>query len=156
MKRLFILLLTTSMFFTLSCSKKKDNNSSSNNSNALMSATINSSGWSATGTSGFYQSNSLNVVGFASDQSSISLMIGSVTGPGTFTIDSTTSLSNSCSYTLGQSQGGTVFSTSNGGSGTVKVNAVSSTGASGTFQFTGKDSKGNTKNVTNGTFNVTY
>jgi hypothetical protein len=85
----------------------------------------------------------------------------SATGPGTYTIDSTTiaqgASGNNASYNIGGNQlwnSGAGF----GGGGTVTFTTLTTTSASGTFSinFVAGPSASGTKSLTNGKFSVTF
>jgi hypothetical protein len=106
-----------------------------------------------------YANNKLSVTGTNAAETLGFLVVA--TGPGTYSVGSGNQSGNNASYvpsTAGNPQGWTAGTFN--GSGSVKVDTLTSTGASGTFSFvltpTVNTSATGNKNITNGKFNVTF
>ncbi len=108
---------------------------------------------------GSFGANALVIAGYDAGQAHwLGITVTGVTGPGTYSLASSDGgVAEFESLTQGSAQWVTGY---NGGTGSVTINSVSATGASGTFSFTGAASPGTpatgTISVTNGKFNVTF
>jgi hypothetical protein len=128
-----------------------------NNGNGTMSATIDGQAWTGNlATAATYQN---NILAFAGTNNSfqINITLTGVTGTGTITLGSG-QLSIATVATVSTTPQ-TWLTSSTGGSGSVVITSLSSTGAAGTFSFTGVAAGGGatgTKAVTSGQFNVTF
>ena len=134
-----------------------DNTGGNNNTNGTMSASIDGQAWTGNlATAATYQN---NILAFAGTNNSfqINITLTGVTGTGTITLGSG-QLSIATVATVSTSPQ-TWLTSATGGTGSVVITSLSSTGASGTFSFTGVAAGGGatgTKAVTSGQFNVTF
>ena len=133
--------------------------SGTNTPNGSVSAKVNGSAWSASSVQATWQNNVLAIGGAqlnGSDNHQINIT-GLISKTGTYQLNPFAGLN--ASYTEAGASGGSVnakiFSVT---SGTLVVESLSTTGASGTFSFEAKDSQGGseTRSITDGKFNVKF
>lgn len=138
-----------------------DDPASSDNvtANGSVSAKVNGSAWSATTVQATWQSSVLGIGGSqlnGSTNHQINIT-GLVSQPGTYQLNPFAGLN--ASYTEAGASAGSisakVFAVT---SGTLVIESLSATGASGTFSFEAKDSQGGTetRSITDGKFNVKF
>jgi hypothetical protein len=128
-----------------------------------MTARIDGGAWTATAVvGGTYTGGILSIAGGDSASQTIGFAL-SVSGPGTYSITNLNGLNFVLTIpTAGQSVAPVWLSviTQAGSSGTLTINSLSTTGASGTFAFVGTAVSGTpatgSRNVTEGTFNVRF
>jgi hypothetical protein len=127
--------------------------------NGSVSAKVNGSAWAASSVQATWQSNVLSIGGSqlnGSNNHQINIA-GLVSQTGTYQLNPFAGLN--ANYTeAGVSQGGLsskIFSVT---SGTLVVNTLTATGASGTFSFEAKDAQGGTetRSITEGKFDVKF
>jgi hypothetical protein len=123
-----------------------------------MTASIDGSAWTAIAITTATYSNGVLAIGGADGSNPIrSIGLGLVTaGPGTFAIGALPGAANALvSIGIGPTWTANVI----GGSGTITLTALSSTGATGSFSFTAVAAAGGatgTHTVTSGAFNITF
>ncbi|MBM3942159.1 MAG: hypothetical protein FJ316_04395 [SAR202 cluster bacterium] len=130
-------------------------------STGAMSAEINSKAWSSSfqlyvtynkNNNGLFQ-----ITGFDSDASGITIGVGQVTGPGTYSLAFLNP--KAASAMVGNSSSQVWNSYAQGGTGTITFTTLTDHRAVGTFSFEAMPSVGGatgTMKVTNGKFDVTY
>ena len=151
------------MLFSLGCGNDDDDDNGNNNGNGNgngvggntdnFSVNINGEPWKAERTSGSYQANFLSITGSSSGaETSITLSLLNVTGPGTYPLI----VPNSVTLLL---DGTKPFSTAllPGSAGDVNITEISGQRVKGTFDFTAATGAGGgneTVTATDGTFDT--
>jgi hypothetical protein len=121
-----------------------------------MRATIDGAAWSAA--TALVATYSGGVLAFAGTNNAytIGMAVGTISGPGTFTIGS----AGGTNALVNNFGGNSWHATPSNGSGTITITSISATAAVGTFTFTAPPVPGTgatgTKVVTNGSFNLKF
>ncbi|MBN8573461.1 MAG: hypothetical protein J0M05_06080 [Candidatus Kapabacteria bacterium] len=156
---LIAILLSVSIAFLGSCSKDEDNpTGGGTSSKGSLSATIDGIDWTADLTiQGTYNNKTLAFAGSGKDSKQINITMSNIDKAGVYTLGSISSGSLGSAILTLAPNADAVYSTFPGlSTGTLTIEKLTSTEAEGTFSFTGRNTKGVTKNVTNGTFKVSY
>jgi hypothetical protein len=121
-----------------------------------MSAKIDGATWCANvGLNTSYNSKILAIGATDNTGQTLGIGVAVLNGPGTYAIGPL----SATNATLYSTSGGGWSATLAQGSGSVTINSISATGASGTFAFSmtpANAGSAGTKNITNGVFNVTF
>jgi hypothetical protein len=153
-----IILVTLLLAGAAGCSSDPASSNNTQNSNGSVSATISGSNWSANTIQATWQNNVLGLGGSMIETSGNKqiTMGGLVSAPGTYQLGGITGIT--ASYSEGSASGGLNVKIYSATSGTLKVDNLTSTGASGSFSFEAKDSQGGTetRSITNGKFDVKF
>jgi hypothetical protein len=161
-----LLTVTVALLASVACSGSSTSATSPTNTGGVpvtplhgtMTASIDGSSWTAVAINTATYTNGLLSIGGADGSNpirSIALAL-TVAGPGTFAMGTLPSAANAV---LSIGIGPTWTANVGGGSGTITITAISSTGTSGTFFFTAVPAAGGatgTHTVTSGTFNITF
>lgn len=159
MKQVFSMLLAIAVLTALAgCSSSDDNTTNPTGSAGSMAATVDGTAWTSSMVTQATSSN--GAVAFAgrdNNNRQINIAIVGATAAGTYKLgDLMQNVGSSAILALGTSQTD-VYSTFPGlATGTITFSTLTTTGAEGTFSFTGRNTAGATKSVTNGTFKVTF
>jgi hypothetical protein len=123
-------------------------------SQGAMTAKINGASFASVGSSFSYTQNTLAVVGTDLTYT-VSVAVGNVTGPGTYTVGATNG--SVAIFIVAKSPGSGWDTLGAGGTGTVTITSISETHVAGTFSFTAIPQSGTTGPmvVTQGAFNMT-
>jgi len=158
MKYLATLALAAACMMIIGCGDDPASSNAPTLSNGSMGAKVNGSGWGATSIQTSWQSNVLSlggseIAGSGNRQINITAMVSST---GTYQFNPFAGIN--ASYTEGSFSGGVNVKIYQVTSGTLKVDKLTSSGASGTFSFEGKESQNGTetRSVTEGTFDVKF
>ncbi len=153
-RTLILMLLAGTMILIGSCNKNDDDNPVAGNGS--MSLTVDGSSWTASLSVQAVNTNGvINVTGSDSQAKQAAVVLYNVTSTGTYQIGPANP-SNMLRWTEGVGQTDTY--TANGiiGSGTVTITELTSSNIKGTFSFTGYNTAGTTKAVTNGKFEANF
>lgn len=96
----------------------------------------------------------VNVTGSDSQAHQASVILYGATGPGTYEV--TTGLQNQLRWTEGLGQEDTYVANGILGTGTIVVTELTDSKVVGTFSFTGYNTSGNSKEITDGQFSATF
>lgn len=152
-KTYFILLGLLTVIFISSCKKNEDTNPVTGNGS--ISLNYDGTAWSATLAVQAVNSNGvINVTGSDSDSHQAAVTLLNVTTTGTYECSMTTG--NMLRWTEGLGQSDTY--TANGllGTGSITVSEISDTHIKGTFSFTGQNTAGGSRSITNGQFEANF
>ncbi len=96
----------------------------------------------------------VNVTGSDSQAHQASVILYGATGPGTYEV--TMGMNNQLRWTEGLGQEDTYVANGILGTGTIIVTELTDSNVVGTFSFTGYNTSGDTKQITDGQFNATF
>ncbi len=148
-----IAFLIAGMTFT-ACKKDEDDNG---NGAGTLKATVDGTAWTASmAVVANNNSGLITITGSDSGAKQLQLIVHNVTASGTFNLGGSMTNQSHGRWTAGIASSQSYTNMMGQGSGTVDFTEVSDTGAKGTFAFTAQNSEGETVNITNGTFNVTF
>jgi hypothetical protein len=156
----FFLLLLFSGIILSSCSKSDDEeeNPGTNPPTAnTMTCKYNGTSWTAS--LAVVATNANNLVtctGSDSNAHQCQFSLMNVTGTGTYQVGGSMTNPNMGRWTQGLNPEDTYTTSVGLGSGTVEITAFSSTGFSGTFSFTAKNTAQTEVSITEGSFNATF
>ena len=151
-KFLSILIFTCLILVFGSCNKDNDDPIVSD---GQMTLKYNGNAWSATlAVVGSNSNGTINVTGSDATAHQASVTLVGVTSTGTYEV--TAGSQHQLRWTEGISQEETYGANGIVGSGTVTLTELSETKAVGTFSFTGVNMNGDTREITDGTFEVEF
>lgn len=137
-----------------SCKKDSDSGTPSTGS-GTMTLSYDGTSWNASlAVVGVNTNGLVNVTGSDSDAHQASVILYGATGPGTYEV--TMGLQNQLRWTEGLGQDDTYVANGILGSGTIKVTELTSSKVAGTFSFTGYNTSGGSKQITDGEFSATF
>ncbi len=149
-RNLFLGILLAIGVLLVSC-KKDDDGGSPANSSGSISLVVDGSSWSATlAVQGVNSNGVINVTGSDSNAEQAGVTLVGVTETGTYTISMGSPHQLRWTEGLGQDQ--TYVASGVVGSGTITITELSDSKVKGTFSFTGYNTDGNTKEITDGQF----
>ena len=139
----------------LSSCKKNDDSGNPSTGNGTLSLKYGGTSWSASlAVQGVNTNGVINVTGSDSDARQASVLLMGVTQPGTYQI--TSGSFNQLRWTEGLAQEQTYVASGILGSGTITVAEISDSKIVGTFSFTGYNTNGVTKEITDGKFSANF
>ena len=153
-KLLFILALMMGVITFTSC--KKDNDTVNDvTGSGSMSLTYNGTSWTADlAVQGVNTNGVVNVTGSDANGHQASVILYGVTELGTYEIVQT--LQHQLRWTEGVNTEQTFVANGILGSGSISVTELSSTKVKGTFSFTGYNTSGDSRSITNGEFEASF
>ena len=139
----------------MSSCKKDDDSGNPDTGNGTMSLTYGGTSWNASLAVQAINTNGvINVTGSDSEARQASVILVGVTEAGTYQVN--TGSTSQLRWTEGLGQDQTYVANGILGSGTVTITELTATKIIGTFSFTGHNTDGGTKEITNGQFNVDF
>ena len=150
--------LSASIAFLGACSKDEDNPTGGSSTKGSMSATIDGIDWAADLTvQGTYNNKVLGFAGSGKDSKQINITMSNIESAGVYSIAAPGTMQTGTAILTLAPNAESVYSTFSGiSTGTITIVKLTSTEAEGTFSFTGQNTKGVRKNITNGKFKVSY
>jgi hypothetical protein len=153
--RTLLVLVAIFTTFALSSCKKSNDTGNPATGNGSISLTYDGNNWNASLSVQAINTNGIiNVTGSDSDARQASVILMGVTTPGTYEI--TTTSGNSLRWTEGLDPSQTYSANGIIGSGSITVSEISVTNIKGTFSFTGQNTNGESRNITNGAFEANF
>lgn len=150
----YLILIT--LFAVISFSScKKSNDSDPVTGNGTISLSYDGTAWSATLAVQAVNTNGvINITGSDSNAHQAAVTLLGATGPGTYEITSIGQ--NQLRWTEGLGTNDTYSANGIVGSGSIVVDELSDTHIKGTFSFTGQNTNGDTRTITNGKFEADF
>jgi len=158
MRFMIAIFLSASIAFLGSCSKSEDNPTGGSSTKGSLSATIDGVNWTADLTvQATYTNKVLGFAGSGKDSKQINVTMANIDKAGVYAIGSIMSGQVGNAILTLAPNPDEVYSTFPGlSTGTLTVEKLTSTEAEGTFSFTGQNTKGVQKTITNGKFKVSF
>ncbi|NOY49298.1 MAG: hypothetical protein GXO88_01840 [Chlorobi bacterium] len=153
--RTLLILVAIFATFAISSCKKSTDNGDPVTGNGSISLTYDGNNWNASLSVQAVNTNGIiNVTGSDSDARQASVILMGVTAPGTY--ETTATSGNSLRWTEGLDPAQTYSANGILGSGSITVSEISATKIKGSFSFTGLNTNGESKNITNGAFEASF
>jgi Family of unknown function (DUF6252) len=153
---LAMLALCTALVFTGCSSDESSTNPTTNGTKGSMSAKIDGADWTGSlSVVGVYANDLLSIAGQDNNTRQIQLRLIGVKAPGTYQFGGMTN-PNTATVIVGLNTTDSYTASLVAGTGTVNITVLTAQRAEGTFSFTGRNTAGATKQVSEGTFNVTF
>lgn len=150
------LVLGAALFVAACSSEESTTNPTTNATKGTMSAKIDGADWTGTlVVQGVYTNDLLSIAGQDNNARQIQLRLIGIKTPGTYQFGGMTN-PNTATVTVGINATDNYTASLVAGSGTVNVTVLTAQKAEGTFSFTGRNTAGATKQVSEGRFNVTF
>ncbi len=158
MRFMIAIFLSASIAFLGSCSKSEDNPTGGSSTKGSLSATIDGVDWTADLTvQATYTNKVLGFAGSGKDSKQINITMSNIDKAGVYSIAAPGTMQTGTAVLTLAANTESVYSTFPGLSqGIITIVKLTSTEAEGTFSFTGQNTKGVQKNVTNGKFKVSF
>ena len=138
-----------------SCKKDDDSGDPGTGGSGTLTLKYDGTSWDASlAVVGVNTNGVVNVTGSDSQAHQASVILYGATGPGTYEVSA--GLQNQLRWTEGIGQNDTYVANGILGTGTITVTELTSSKVVGTFSFTGYNTNGDTKQITDGQFNATF